>query len=113
MENRIKKLLYDISIAIEDIENFLGQERNFENYVNNKLLKASVERKIEIIGEAINRLLKLSPEIEIKNARRIVDTRNKIIHGYDEVEDTYIWAIIINYLPTLKSEIEKLSGSES
>ena len=56
----------------------------------------------------MNQLLKLNPEIEITNSRRIVDARNKIIHGYDEIENVNIWAIIINHLPTLQSEIERL-----
>ena len=68
------------------------------------MLQDAVERNIEIIGEAVNKLLKIEPEIEITNARRIVDARNKIIHGYDEIENAQIWAIIINHLPLLKIE---------
>ena len=56
----------------------------------------------------MNQLLKRHPEIEITNSRRIVDARNKIIHGYDEIENVNIWAIIINHLPILQSEIERL-----
>ncbi len=69
------------------------------------MLQDAVERNIEIIGEATNRLLKLVPQIKITNARRIVDARNKIIYGYDEVENVQVWGIIINSLPILKKEI--------
>lgn len=60
---------------------------------------------LSIIGEATNRILKLNPEFEISNARQIIGTRNYIIHGYDSLRPEMIWAIIINDLPRLKSEI--------
>ncbi|KAF0238307.1 MAG: hypothetical protein FD181_1118 [Prolixibacteraceae bacterium] len=71
------------------------------------MLQDAVERNIEIIGEAMRKLLLIEPNILISNSRRIVDARNKIIHGYDEIENTQIWGIIINHLPTLKKEVEK------
>ncbi len=74
-------------------------------------LQHAVERNIEIIGEAVNSLLKLYPEINITNARRIVDARNKIIHSYDGIQPEQIWDIIINHLPTLKTEVHKLLGN--
>jgi uncharacterized protein with HEPN domain len=56
----------------------------------------------------MSRILKVEPEITISNSRKIVDARNKIIHGYDEISDDVIWGIIINNLPLLKSEVENL-----
>ena len=76
------------------------------------MLQDAVERNLEIIGEAINQLLKLNPQIPITNARRIVDTRNKIIHDYDSVEPVHIWAIIINHLPRLQQEVKELLDKE-
>lgn len=63
---------------------------------------------ISIIGEATNRILKLDPQIKISNARQIVGTRNYLIHGYDSLRLEMIWAIIINDLPKLKTEVELL-----
>ncbi len=108
MEIEIKKLLYDILNSINDINSYIGKKRKFEDYRKNGLLKAGVERKLEIIGEAMSVILKICPDIKIKNARRAVDARNKIIHGYNEIEDINIWAIIINHLPILKAEVENL-----
>ncbi len=108
MENEVKKLLFDISVSITDIEIFIGTNKDYDNYHNDIFLKSAVERKLEIIGEAMNRLLNRVPDIAITNARRIVDVRNKIIHGYDEIEDVNIWAILINHLPLLKTEISDL-----
>ncbi len=63
---------------------------------------------MEIIGEATNRILQIDDSIEISNARRIVDLRNWVIHGYDKVDDVIIWGTILKDLPKLKDQIEKL-----
>jgi uncharacterized protein with HEPN domain len=108
MDNHIRKLLQDLLISIETIENYLGKERVFEMYDTNYLLQDAVERNVITIGEAMNSLLKIYPEIEISNARKIVDARNKLTHGYDEIENLQIWNILIKHLPILKIEVEKL-----
>ena len=46
--------------------------------------------------------------IEFSNARKIVNTRNRIIHGYDTVSDDIIWSIVIKHIPILKVEIQKM-----
>jgi uncharacterized protein with HEPN domain len=56
----------------------------------------------------MNRILKQDTSIAITNSRKIVDVRNRIIHGYDSVSDDFIWGIIVRHLPVLKVEIEKL-----
>ena len=108
MENKSRKLLYDIKTAITNINDYIGEPRTFEKYDQDPMLQDAVERNLEIIGEAVNSLLKIDPEIDISNARRIVDARNKIIHGYDEIENTQVWGIIINHLPVLLDEAERL-----
>jgi uncharacterized protein with HEPN domain len=70
--------------------------------------KRAIERNIEIIGEAVNRILKQDKDFEISNAQQIIETRNRIIHGYDRVSDDMIWSIVINHLPKLKTEVEGL-----
>jgi uncharacterized protein with HEPN domain len=64
--------------------------------------------ELEIIGEAVNKLLKINSTIEISFARQIVDLRNKVIHAYDNVNDIVIWSVIMNHLPRLKLEVEIL-----
>ena len=108
MKHDIKKYLYDILISINSIDDYLGGERNFKKYQSNKLLRRAIEREIEIIGEAVNQILKRKPEIQIKSARKIVDTRNWVIHGYDKVDDIIIWGIVVKHLPELKKDVEKL-----
>ena len=91
MKREIRKHLYDIKTSIDSINEYLGEQRNFFEYQNNKLLRRGIEREIEIIGEAMNRALKLDPDLDIKNARPIVDTRNWVIHGYDKVDDVVMF----------------------
>jgi uncharacterized protein with HEPN domain len=107
MSSREKKYLFDIQNAISEIENFMDSERYFQKYKENKMLKSAVERQLTIIGEAMNRLLAINPEITISSSRQIVQFRNKITHEYDGVDDEVVWAIIIKYLPQLKADVEK------
>jgi len=109
MDERVEKWLYDIRVAIEEIESFFeNTEKTFSNFRQNLMLKRAIERNLEIIGEATNRILARNADIEITNARKIVNLRNFIIHSYDSISDENIWAIIINNLPALKTEIDRL-----
>jgi uncharacterized protein with HEPN domain len=109
MDEEIKTWLYDILNSIIEIESYFANiPERFDNYKSDIRTKRAVERNIEIIGEAVNRILKKDRNIQITNARKIVDTRNQISHGYDKVSDDVIWAIVINHLPKLKIEIDKL-----
>jgi uncharacterized protein with HEPN domain len=109
MDNDVKIRLYDILSAIQEIESFFSDcPKQFENYRNDLRTKRAVERNVEIIGEATNRILQHDTSIVIKNSRKIVDARNRVIHGYDSISDEAIWGIVINYLPELKAEVEKL-----
>ena len=97
--------MYDILNSINEIESyFVETPRMFEIYQNDLRTKRAIERNIEIIGEAMNRILKENSSIEISNSRKIVDVRNRIIHGYDSVSDDVIWGIVIKNLPVLKTE---------
>jgi uncharacterized protein with HEPN domain len=110
MNERVLKSLFDIKIAINEIESFLPSEKlTYNDYKSNLLLKRAIERNLEIIGEAMNRIIKEDPDFPIKEAYRIVGLRNQIIHAYDSISDENIWAIIINHLPSLKVEIDQLT----
>lgn len=108
MTNEEMKLLTDIIVGISSIDDHLDGRRVLEEYVKNKTKRRAVERELEIIGEAVNKLLKINPAIEISYARQIVDLRNKVIHAYDNVNDIVIWSVIMNHLPKLKLEVDKL-----
>ncbi|GAA4301473.1 HepT-like ribonuclease domain-containing protein [Compostibacter hankyongensis] len=109
MDISVKSWLYDILNAINEIDSFfIDTPKDFFIYQKDIRTKRAVERNIEIIGEAMNRILSATDKIALSNSRKIVDTRNRIIHGYNSVSDDIIWGIISKHLPLLKSEIEVL-----
>jgi len=109
MQDSVKKHLEDILIAIDEIDVFFETfPKKYDVFVGNLLLQRGIERNIAIIGEAMSRILKADATVSISNSRKIVDTRNYIIHGYDTVKPDMLWNIVINHLPILKSEVEKM-----
>jgi len=72
------------------------------------MLRRAVERNVEIMGEAMNRILKIEKDIKITDARRIVDARNYIVHGYDRLSPDILWSIVVNHLSILKTEVLRL-----
>jgi uncharacterized protein with HEPN domain len=108
MQLEIQKYLFDIQSSIDSISEYLGSKRDFNDYLNNKLLRRGIERELEIIGEAANRILKIDPTIKIDDASKIVDLRNWVIHGYDKIDNVIIWGIISKQLPHLKKQVDQL-----
>ncbi len=109
MDIEIRTWLYDMLSAINEIESFFADRpKSFNVYQNDIRTKRAVERNIEIIGEAMNRILNKDTTIEFSNSRKIVNTRNRIIHGYDTVSDDMIWSIVIKHIPILSLEIQKI-----
>lgn len=108
MQDKTAKYLFDIQVSTNSIFDYLGEKRDFVAYEKNKLLRRAVEREFEIIGEAMNRILKTDKDITISSAERIVSLRNFVIHGYDNVDNVITWGIISRDLPKLKKEIDKL-----
>lgn len=108
MENDIRLWLADIKRSIVEIYDFLPEEMSFSVFQKDLKTRKAVERNLEIIGEALSRILKARPDINITNSRRIVDTRNRIIHGYDTISEAIIWAIVTKELPKLEEEIDRL-----
>ena len=113
MDIKIRKCLFDIIGSIDEIESyFVDSPKRFDDYCRNGMMRRAIQMNISIIGEATNRILKLDPEIKITKARKIVDTRNFVIHGYDSVSHEMIWGIVINHLPLLKDEVLALIANE-
>ncbi len=111
MDERILKWLYDIQLSIDEINSFFPNGKyNFFEYKKNIMLKRAVERNLEIIGEAVNRILKRDETYtqKISEAKSIIGLRNQVIHAYDCISDENIWSILINHLPKLQEEIQNL-----
>jgi uncharacterized protein with HEPN domain len=103
-----KKLLLDIKNAIVSIDDHLEHKRIFEEYQKNKTKRRAVERELGIIGEATNKLLRINPFIQLSYTRIIVNLRNRIIHSYDNINNTIIWKIIMKDIPVLLAEVDEL-----
>ncbi len=111
MDNRLNAWLEDISRSIDEIFDFLPEKRDFFEYKKDIKTKKAVERNIEIIGEAVNRISKYkSFGVKIENAQKIIGTRNRIAYEYDSISDEIIWTIIMKELPKLKTEINELKN---
>jgi uncharacterized protein with HEPN domain len=93
---------------LNPIEGYLGDKSDFNLYQSNKMLRRAIEREFEIIGEAMSRIDKLDNKINIMTKKQIISMRNRVIHGYDKIDDAIIWGTIIRHLPILKIEIQNL-----
>lgn len=109
MDEYIAVYLYDVKRAIEEMETyFVDYPMRYDVFEKDYLRRSAVERKAEIMGEAINRILKIQKDFPLPNARAIIDTRNRIIHGYDSVKPEFLWGLVIRHIPALKKDVERL-----
>ena len=105
MDNEIKVWLFDIQNSIYEIRSYFDEDLDFEKYQNDIKTKRAVERNFEIIGEAVNRILKKDENFPITDSRKIIGLRNRIIHAYDFISDELIWSVLTESLPILEKEI--------
>lgn len=87
--------------------------RTLADYSADEVLRTLVERKFEIIGEALNRLNKTDAALasQIPETRRIISFRNILIHGYDAIEEPVVWKIVQQDLPILKQQVDAMLAS--
>jgi uncharacterized protein with HEPN domain len=109
MEVEVKKYLYDIQQAAQRVTKFTAG-KTFDDYEQDAMLRAAVERQFEIIGEALAQLAKLDQTIaaRISEHSRVIAFRNLLIHGYADVDDRLVWDIVQTKLPVLSREVEAL-----
>ena len=114
MQLEAKGHLADVQKAVRLLRRFI-QNKSFADYELDALLRSGVERQLEIIGEALNRLAKKDPQTagQIREYRKIIAFRNVLIHGYDSVEDAVVWGVLESKLDTLLADVERLLSSES
>lgn len=106
---RILKYLLDIEQVISEIEELSNRFKgDFTNFQKDWASRRAIERDLQIIGEAVNKLLQIEPDVKVSSAKNIIGLRNIIVHAYDAVDDEMIWAIIQKDIPVLKKEVEML-----
>ena len=108
MRSETRQRLLDVLEACRAVERF-ATGKDFAAYQGDEMLRAAVERKLEVIGEAFTKLADAEPETAEKfpDLRKIVGLRNRIIHGYDTVDDEIIWDVVENKLPALRRQVEE------
>jgi uncharacterized protein with HEPN domain len=109
MQLKVLKYILDIEHVIEEIEIIkVKTGNNFNHFKADFILQRAVERDLEIIGEAIRKILEIDPNFPISSAGNIIGLRNIIAHAYDSVEAELIWGIIQINVPSLAREIKLL-----
>lgn len=109
MDENVQKYLEDVLMACEDVEQFFEDYPNrFDVFENDRKMIRAVERSVEIMGEAINRILKREPDFNLPNAKAIIQTRNRVIHSYEKVEPEFLWGLVQRHIPQLKADIERI-----
>jgi uncharacterized protein with HEPN domain len=109
MTDKTPKLLVDALGAIDAAQEFvLGC--SLVAYNADKMRRSAVERQLEILGEACSRLAKLEPSLigAVANLKLAIDLRNRIIHGYDSVDDEIVYLTVMDDLDDLKLDLTKL-----
>jgi len=103
------KLLFDVQQAADLISSFV-RGKSFENYQEDRMLQSAVERQFEIIGGAMRQAIQIDATLEDKvtAARRIIDFRNRLAHGYSEISARVVWGIVERNLPALSREVREL-----
>ena len=102
----------DVLNACEEMESFFEGKKIFANFQTDILRQRAVERNVEIMGEAINQLLKHGPSIVLPNAKAIIGTRNRVIHAYDNITPEFLWSLVINHIPKLHHDVEELLNKQ-
>jgi len=109
MHPRARALLDDARDAIEAIAGFTA-DKSFEEYARDEILRAAVERKFLVIGEAVSQLNHADAAFaeRIPHARRIVDFRNVLAHAYSIVDDRVVWEIVLDDPDDLRATVTDL-----
>ena len=109
MDHNPKAYLFDIKQACDEIADFT-KHMTYQEYFANPMVKAAVERKFLMIGEALMRLKRENPEIlkAITDHEKIIGFRNVLVHGYDIIDDATVWSAVQDSMPTLRREVDSL-----
>ena len=114
MQPKIPKYLDDIRDAAQFVLD-LTEGRSLDAYRHDRVLRQTVERNFEIIGEAMKRIARIDPDTaaQVGNYPRIIAFRNVLTHGYDLIDDDQVWGVIQKELPALRDQVQRLLNEGS
>jgi uncharacterized protein with HEPN domain len=109
MQRDPRAFLWDARESVLAIQAFT-RGLDAPGYAGNEMAQAAVERKFEIIGEALNQLSKLDPSLaaRIPHLPQVVAFRNQLIHGYATVNASTVWNVAQSALPSLLVTVQAL-----
>jgi uncharacterized protein with HEPN domain len=109
MDHDPRAFLWDVCRAADRIGAYL-KDRSYADYLADDMLRAAVERQLEIVGEALNQLSQAAPTLatRITDLRRAIGMRNVLIHAYRRVDNEIVWQTARLHLPQLRSEAAAL-----
>lgn len=109
MNERASKWFLDAYLAGLDVLDFV-EGLSLEQYARDEKTCSAVERKFEIIGEALNRIRSSAPDLlaSIREPAAIIGFRNILAHGYDRVDEVLVWSIIETKLPRLLDDLRAI-----
>lgn len=109
MQAKLLKYILDVESVIKEIESVqMRVDNNFQRFQADIILQRAIERDLEILGEAVKKIVEMEASIQISGSRNIVNLRNLIAHAYDTVDVEIIWSIIQKDVPVLKQEVEEI-----
>lgn len=112
MPPKLLKYILDIESVIGEVELIKkATANNFDKFAADIILQRAVERSLEIIGEAVKKILEIDPNAPISDSKKIIGLRNIISHAYDSIEPELLWGIIQRNIPVLKEELRDMKGA--
>lgn len=113
MTEAARKYLSDILGSIDLIESFVIDTQTYQEYVSDLKTQGAVERHLAIVGEALNKFGKEEPTFTFEHQKQIIAFRNRLVHAYDNIDASIVWAVLKNHLPKLKTEVESFITAQN
>ncbi|CAN5810784.1 DUF86 domain-containing protein [soil metagenome] len=109
MTDESKKLLFDVQEAAASVLRYT-EGGSLSEFAASRMMRRAVEREFEIMGEALNRLRRSDPAVaaRIPDLQKVIGFRNRVIHGYDSIDDAITWGVVQRRLPDLLAEVSRL-----
>jgi len=105
----VLKYILDIESVVEELDEVVKiHSKDYHKFSSNFMAVRTVERDLEIIGEAVRKLLEIDPTLNISSSKQIIGLRNMIVHAYDSIDPTVLWRILLKDIPILKEEIKEI-----
>ena len=113
MTREAKKRLFDARQACEALAQFVAG-RTLSDYSSDLLLRSAIERQLTIVGEALSQFARTEPAAaeHIPDLRKIIGLRNRLIHGYSDVDELTVWDILHQDVPALRQTLDTLLAGD-